>query len=221
MEEPMRVPDAIEPMIGYRAFDVYEDEPDKLRSITLNGHAWAPGVNVADCLATDVRTKEDNTGVEIVAISVRKRRHSGHESPAEACGCGLYSMKQLEDVAGRWSGSVFAEIASWGIVRSGPKGQRAQFACVRKLIISGDGDDFQALADRYGVPMVVREPLEARTMMRRGGLQDRVFNGGWVNNGGVIVSMSATSYPTGTSHQTVTVSWKASSGWTSGWTSKP
>lgn len=112
-------PDLIDPVLGFRAFEV---GPDRLlRSPRVKGWVWKPGRVTARC---------------------RQTRLTGwvtHIAPGRNCTCGLYAYseldRRLED--GPW---CIAAIAAWGEMELHQSGFRTQHACAVALAAAPDVD---------------------------------------------------------------------------------
>jgi hypothetical protein len=106
------IPDYVSPIVGYR---VWNWGVTGLRSI--NGEAWLPGrALTAMCPETD------------------------HESPADACSCGVYAAKNyqhLQDISPSTGVEfcVHGEVYLWGKVVEHDLGYRAQFAYPKSLVL--------------------------------------------------------------------------------------
>jgi hypothetical protein len=83
-DSPFQVPDAIEPIVAYRAWrcEVREGRPI-LHSVSERAE-WDPGWMHAECLPRGPRS--------------RRRPEADHEVPAEGCTCGVYALKELSPV---------------------------------------------------------------------------------------------------------------------------
>lgn len=130
---PKRVPDLIEPLLGYRYWRVRRD--GALRCM-LSRDIWLEGANRATCW------------------------RCGHEAPGRFCRCGFNALH--EPPAARFDeyrGAVLGAIAAWGEVDVHRNGFRTQFA---KVIALADGGvrrpprrtRILRAAERYGVPLV-------------------------------------------------------------------
>jgi hypothetical protein len=96
--------------------------------------AWEPGPNVAWCPL------------------------HGHAAPDLACTCGLHAYAAPPEQV---HGFVLGAIAAWGAVCLHPSGFRAEHAQVTALVEGLGSIDADAIAARYGVPVVPLELLEA------------------------------------------------------------
>ena len=137
-------PDLVEPLLGFRAFEVGRDRV--LRSLS-SGSVWEPGVVTARCRQTRL------TG------SVT------HAAPGRNCTCGLYAYRELESRlrTGDW---CIAAVAAWGEVEIHPSGFRAQHACAVALAAGSDTsigrrELIARTAERYGVAAVSVRRLQA------------------------------------------------------------
>jgi hypothetical protein len=160
---PSKVPDLIQPVVGYRGFNL---EDGALAS--TNGtfvHRWRPGTNKAEC---HIR--------RAAAGGYRGPRHppgsrapAPHPSPSpqEQCACGLYGMHNVRVVA-QLTGELTAAIVAWGRIIVHPNGFRAEYARVVALAPEAEmmlvepeaRSEVRAVADAYGVPMVPVWDLE-------------------------------------------------------------
>jgi hypothetical protein len=131
-------PDLIEPVLGFRAFEVGDDL--LLRSPQMDSWAWRPGTVTTRCTRT------------------RLTGWVTHVAPGRNCSCGLHAYRQLEPrlKEGDWS---VAAIAAWGEMELHATGFRAQHACVVALAATPRlGLEERHLvartAERYGVAAV-------------------------------------------------------------------
>lgn len=111
--EPFKVPDSIEPIVAWRAWNVKNNQ--KLYS--MNGSFWHPAQAME---ATCARIRH----------GLRGRGSTGGQVPVENCTCGIYAAndfshaaKYLETRVG-----VIGEVYLWGKVITAVKGYRAQYA---------------------------------------------------------------------------------------------
>lgn len=159
----MTIPDAIEPVVGYRAWKVGDDW--RLRSTGISVSSWDTGPNEAFCFAED-KTKRvlrnTETGVEWFDYVTHGR------IPEPTCNCGFWLLKDLarcyEHLTGRarmisfggmmvsWagidpepldmgtpvdpppSGFVFGMVKGWGRTIQGEHGYRCEFAEVTEFL---------------------------------------------------------------------------------------
>jgi hypothetical protein len=132
-------PDLVEPVLGFRAFEVGADL--LLQSPWMHGWVWRPGVVTARCRQTHLMV----WGVT-------------HVAPGRNCTCGLYGYRELDRrlAKGDW---CVAAIAAWGEMELHESGFRAQHACAVALAAPARaGLDERELisrtAERYGVNAV-------------------------------------------------------------------
>lgn len=123
----MQVPDAIEPAVGYRVWEVI-DTNDGLRIQSLNHQAvWIPNIRF-----------EATCG----------RGNDEHEVPGERCSCGTYAagtFNRLFDMGYTKSRGLFAaqhgevtiagEVMLWGGIIPGSLGWRAQYAYPKTFLV--------------------------------------------------------------------------------------
>ena len=150
------VPDAIEPLIGWRYWRVGAD--GRLRSLTGRQHRWSPAAAFeAGCRFAEV--DQDDWRYQLVTGFGAP----SHVSPGKGCTCGVYASTDLERLRGQilfgLRRMVVGEVSLWGKVIPAQHGYRAQFAYPRRLLVlervaAADPTVVEALAD-YGVPVEV------------------------------------------------------------------
>ena len=126
------VPDAIEPIVGWRYWRVRSD--GSLASITGGHPGWAPGEPMrARCRYLDA----DPDDPRYQLIGAYDRDH--HRSPGERCTCGIYAARSLNRLRGHpFTGlrrGVVGEVALWGKVIPGTHGYRAEAAYPKRLYV--------------------------------------------------------------------------------------
>jgi hypothetical protein len=127
--------------IGYRSWGVAPD--GALRSTGLGGTRWRRGPNVAYCGA----------GGE-------------HDAPHALCGCGLYARHEPPEGVGALSPWIPGAVAMRGRVLVHHDGMRAEEAVIVALAVPLDPHPAdlrraEAVADRYGVPLLPYDELRA------------------------------------------------------------
>lgn len=135
----MKVPDAIEPAVGYRVWVVRAG--GELFSVN-HGEFWTPGqVFEATC-----------------------HRGGSHEVPDVNCSCGAYAaatFNRLFDMGYTKSEGLFAspeptvagQVSMWGGIVPGTVGWRAQFAYPKLLLVPYSRWRMaKEIADKYKVP---------------------------------------------------------------------
>jgi hypothetical protein len=127
--------------IGYRSWGVAPD--GALRSTGLGGTRWRRGPNVAYCGA----------GGE-------------HDAPHALCGCGLYARHEPPEGVEARSPWIPGAVAVRGRVLVHHDGMRAEEAVIVALAVPLDPHPAdlrraEAVADRYGVPLVPYDELPA------------------------------------------------------------
>lgn len=185
------IPDAIEPVTGFRFWRVIDNE---LHSYNSNGGSWEPGENEAVCWNLDnglrrVRKNNPDGTVGIV-------EHDTHDRiPADSCKCGFWLLKDARHavreagnpmrslafafsnalssslmVGGHSSDSrlqlVVGKVEGYGRVIVAEHGYRCEKSRIVGLLdidrpLLLRGDDLAAVAEAYGVPVVRREELDA------------------------------------------------------------
>jgi hypothetical protein len=151
-----RVPDGIEPLIGYRAWR-YWIEPDHVHLCPL---AWVPdapipaGANRSP--ADDVALAWDGASSHWVTASCRTRGGDPwHFAPVEDCSCGFYAFKELASLVDNgWLGVVLGRVELSGKLIEHDWGFRAERARIAELIpLRGTERSVMLLANRLGVPI--------------------------------------------------------------------
>jgi hypothetical protein len=127
--------------IGYRSWGVAPDVA--LRSTGLGGTRWRRGPNVAYCGA----------GGE-------------HDAPHALCGCGLYARHEPPEGVEARSPWIPGAVAMRGRVLVHHDGMRAEEAVIVALAVPLDPHPAdlrraEAVADRYGVPLLPYDELRA------------------------------------------------------------
>jgi hypothetical protein len=149
-DPPVRVPDGIEPISAYRAwnFSIEHGRADLYPFVPHHGRHWyttwkgaASGWVTASCLSGG----------------------QSHGAPSELCTCGFYALKVLEEAnrlaqpvtpTGPNSGEVLGRILLSGKVIEHDAGYRAQRARIVELIpFRGTERSVMVLANRLGVRM--------------------------------------------------------------------
>jgi hypothetical protein len=152
----IRIPDAIEPIVGWRYWRLGGD--GRLRSLTGRQHVWKPGQAIeATCRFVEADPRDRRLQL-VPGYGARP-----HTSPGTDCTCGLYASRNLERLRGQilfgLRRMVVGEVSLWGSVIPGQHGYRAQYAypkrlCVFERVADADPAVVLALAD-YGVPVEV------------------------------------------------------------------
>jgi hypothetical protein len=150
------VPDAIEPVTAYRAWRyVPQDMRASLHPMARRpGEAWLPDAwTEARCLAGGLS-----------AYVIRSHDLGHHQAPREGCTCGLYAMKNLDDLVAELlmlglpamssAGIVVGKVELAGRVIEHELGYRAQYGRVVELLSApGVLEAPFAAAASYGVPV--------------------------------------------------------------------
>jgi hypothetical protein len=135
----VRAPDYVEPIIGWRAWLVVDDEGEIRLSSVVHGDVWVPRCElVANCQRSF-----------FCFPRVWRKKPSDHRAPTEACYCGIYGVRDAEHAAGylindlwryqplgwpllhRAIGRVFL----WGSVVESEKGWRASRAYPERIYL--------------------------------------------------------------------------------------
>ena len=136
----MTASDFLEPIIGFRAWEVVGHELAPWSARTAG--PWSPGINQARCL--------------------RHPDRPGHVPPVAACSCGLYALARSDDDRLCPRGEAVGAIVGWGDVEVHRSGFRAQYAAVVALGLPDNCPPrhlgrLRVAAQHYRVPLV---PLE-------------------------------------------------------------
>lgn len=141
-----RAPDLVEPVLGYRAWQVNQD--GVLGSLAWM-HAWPEGVTTAEC--------------------VRGKRDHRHRAPVHNCDCGIYAYTRLDSRLLAFN--CIGVIAAWGAIELHERGDdvvgfRAEHACPLALAATrvASKTDRAAMiraASRHNVRLVGVGRLEA------------------------------------------------------------
>ncbi|MGH2698006.1 MAG: hypothetical protein ACRDJL_02240 [Actinomycetota bacterium] len=153
---PFAVPDAIEPLVGWRYWRV--DRENLLHSLSgTKGFVWRPNTRFeARCPVVK------RTGIDRRYRFISGMRVEMHDAPGDRCRCGIYAARDLthlrRQILTGLAINVVGEVSLWGRVIPGSKGFRAQYAYPRRLfVIQKTADwDQSAVADAlsvYGVPV--------------------------------------------------------------------
>jgi hypothetical protein len=147
----MRAPDYVEPMIGWRAWLVVDDEGEVRLSSLGRRLVWVPRCElVANC----------ELGFD-------------HLAPAEHCSCGVYAARETELAAtymarlgaeGGCRHGVIGRVSLWGSVVECENGWRASHAYPERIYVPAgsepgtvlaEASDLAAALSVYGVPVQV------------------------------------------------------------------
>jgi hypothetical protein len=141
--EPDRIPDGIEPLVGYRMWSVsLEHRHASLHSLTCSEDRPCPWDRAPSAWITATCNLD-----------------MGHEAPGEGCACGIYALKSLPDLiasAGMgWLGeTVLGRVELAGKIIEHDTGYRAERARVVELIpIEGHIREIMLAANRLGLPL--------------------------------------------------------------------
>ena len=162
-DRPDRVPDSIEPLVGYRAWHVAGASllPISHRDPTTTTSPW-DGANrrwvSATCSfgtpepVTDSMRKRLEHIYAKLGLPFESIPDGPHTVPGEHCACGFYAMKELDSML-RFSapGLVLGRVELAGKVIECTLGYRAERARISELIsIAGDRRSAAKLALRLG-----------------------------------------------------------------------
>ncbi len=157
MDDPsFRIPDAIEPIVAYRAWR-YSIEGGRAQLDPLNGSLHGPLMRTSPW---------DGAASNWVTASCMLFPESDHDVPSEDCSCGFYSSKEIEFAvflasmphlmgfsgSGRRAPVVLGRIQLSGKVIEHAIGYRAERARIAELIpFDGTERSVMVLANRLGV----------------------------------------------------------------------
>ena len=128
------IPDAIEPLVGWRYWR-FDFERGRLLSLAGPHAEWRPGQALqAGCRFRSI----DPTDRRFQLVTGYATRP--HASPGEGCTCGIYAAKDLTQLRrhalfglGRM---VVGEVSLWGTVIPGRRGYRAEYGYPSRLFVS-------------------------------------------------------------------------------------
>jgi hypothetical protein len=168
----LRIPDAIEPIVAYRAWR-YSIEGRRAQLDPLNGPLSSPWMGASPW---------DGAASNWVTASCTVLPEFHHDVPSEDCSCGFYSVKEIEFAvdhasilhhigfggSGRRVPVVLGRIELSGKVIEHDVGYRAERARIAELIpFSGTEHAVMVLANRLGVGLApVVEPRPSDEVMR-------------------------------------------------------
>jgi len=170
-DRPDRVPDAIEPLIGYRAWHVSGASllPIGHRDPAAATSPW-DGANrhwvSATCSFEAPEPVPDSMRERLqhiyskLGLPFESFPEGPHTVPGEDCSCGFYAMKELSSMLGFSApGVVFGRVELAGKVIEHNLGYRAERARIAELIsIAADRRSAAELALRLGLPLVAIPP---------------------------------------------------------------
>jgi hypothetical protein len=127
-----RAPDLIEPIVGWRVWDVVESEDGLLLSSLCFRATWPPGrAMVASCRRS--------------SLNLGRSRLPGHEAPDASCSCGIYAVgtsdRALPYLSRLFRGGprtvhrVVGPVALWGTAVEATRGWRSSHAYPRALYV--------------------------------------------------------------------------------------
>ena len=152
--EPV-VPDGIDPIVAWRYWRV-DEKSGRLRSLARDRTEWLPNAPF-EARCRYERLDHTDARWRLVDGSFWKP----HDSPGEACRCGIYGATNLRALRSHplfgFRFTVAGEVLLWGKVIQGQLGYRAQYAYPKHLFVVLRPADrreqaLEALA-AYGVPV--------------------------------------------------------------------
>jgi hypothetical protein len=168
-------PDYIEPVVGWRIWTVAKRDGVARLSSPMYFEPWEPQAEfAAEC---NLRRRDPWRPWRVY--------RSNHLAPDDHCNCGVYGMREPDELAGffQWTVAgprvhyhVFGRVSLWGEVIEGTEGWRASRAYPAELwlpqmdyhVARGLGMDAarDGLAD-YGVPLHVCDDVEPLAAIER------------------------------------------------------
>ena len=165
-----RIPDGIDPIVGYRAwyYEIGQREA-RLHPIT-QGSGVGPKAGAWDGASWGW----------VTAMCSLVGPASWHVAPMEDCSCGFYAMRELQPVVqdaaqlhvwrnlglGSTTGVVLGRVELAGKIIEHDRGYRAERARIAELIpFRGTGQSVIILAGRLGLP--ISEPVDMASMHER------------------------------------------------------
>lgn len=165
-EQVEKMPDLVQAVVGFRNFNIDEENELALTSAGLGAYTWAPGVNRAECRAHLATLRLSPLGIPIREPPSPEDEPPAHDAPASDCGCGLYGWHDPREIVPSMSSSVPAAIAAWGAIEVHATGFRAEYAKIVAIGLSdaawsaGMREQIEQIAARYGVRAVPLIDLE-------------------------------------------------------------
>ncbi|MGN6378080.1 MAG: hypothetical protein ACTHNU_03950 [Gaiellales bacterium] len=181
------VPDAIEPVVGYRAFRIElaaTGEP-RLHSVHTPHVFWPPEPGVAPAYR---------------AVCARPEGRVPHERVAGLHRCGFYSKNTFEDAEryARHNGAeVLGRVLCYGKVIPAERGWRAEHVQIEALYLWGRANHrklLPELAATYDLPLVAPPAQQGQPPARAPSPEDFVARHGvlpWVASFAAVTSMNA------------------------------
>ncbi|MGH2752568.1 MAG: hypothetical protein ACRDK3_17115 [Actinomycetota bacterium] len=154
---PFAVPDAIEPVVGWRYWRVDKKE-GLLHSLSgAKGFLWQPNTRFEARCPVVKRSGLDGRYRFISGMRVEL-----HDAPGEMCRCGIYAARDLTHLRRQMLAglaiNVVGEVSLWGKLIPGSKGYRAEYAYPRRLFViqrtaEWDQSAVAGALSVYGVPV--------------------------------------------------------------------
>jgi hypothetical protein len=152
-----------EPVIGYRSWRATAD--DLLESSYVEGCLWSTQMNAyCDYEKRDYRFKEAPKRGGILGPLLDRYlplpRPPEHMAPHKPCVCGLYGFANPK-VRYFSRKHIHGAVVGWGRTCLHRDGFRSERMRILALCLEGDLERVRRIADRYGVPAVPPDQLEA------------------------------------------------------------
>lgn len=182
------VPDYIEPLIGYRAWYVFDGRlasinnhqqwPEKQPMQAKCDNAESGGLHGMTGMMSSMVTSTVSMTTPVYATPAQAAvlafgqwfNRCRHKAPMIGCSCGIYAHKHvngsyMQSAPGSYH--AWGEVYLWGKIQEYEDGYRAQFAYPKSLS-TGAADVAQAIAAKYGVPCAaVRVKADRQTAQQK------------------------------------------------------
>ena len=149
---PSVIPDRIEPVVAYRTWNAYKNDPRFLYSCGWSSAQWKPNK-----ILTAIHDGYSSNSLVCHGMG----RCPG--SIASRVKCGIYGMKIPRTIP--FSNSVIwetiGEVYLWGLIIEHEKGYRAEYAYPKCLYLDGVKDkQIKMIASNYRIPAVEQPAME-------------------------------------------------------------
>jgi hypothetical protein len=171
----VHAPDYLEPVVGWRVWNLLEVGGEVRLSSLVYGEAWPVRHELSAVCRLGAR----------VAMSSRQRSLPRHCAPYVQCSCGIHATRTLEQGAvylgsgseGRSSGAfrVLGRVLIWGSVVEGERGWRGSRAYPERVYLPAEVSEKWAFGlAAYGVPIELldcrNDPEALRSALSRVGV---------------------------------------------------
>ena len=168
----MHAPDYLEPVVGWRVWNLLEVAGEVRLSSLVYSKAWPVRQELSAVCRLGTR----------VPMSSRQRSLPPHRAPYAQCSCGIHGTRTLEQATvylesgseGRSSGAcrVLGRVLIWGSVVEGERGWRGSRAYPERVYLPAEvGAKWAFGLAAYGVPIELldcrNDPEALRSALRR------------------------------------------------------